>query len=214
MKKFLFAAIVLSAFLVTGCGPSLKVTGSWVNEAARTHGKYQKVFLLAMTSNLSARQAVEDAQAKACEANGIRTVKSYTVITPDMINRGVDKDMIAQLVEQSGCDAVFTSALIDSKSETRYVPGSTYYQPYPSYGYYGNFGMYYNYHGSYVYDPGYYVEDQTYFIESNLYDVSTGDIMWSVQSEAYNPSNLKSLAQTYSAVLVDKLKKEGFLKKQ
>jgi hypothetical protein len=94
------------------------------------------------------------------------------------------------------------------------VPGSTYYQPYPSYGYYGNFGMYYNYHGSYVYDPGYYVEDQTYFIESNLYDVSTGDIMWSVQSEAYNPSNLKTLAQTYSAILIDKLKKEGFLKKQ
>ena len=214
MKKFLFSALVLSAFLLTGCAPSLKITGSWVNEAARSHGQYQKVFLLAMSSNLSARQTVEDAQAKACEANGIKTVKSYTVITPDMINRGVDKDMIAQLVEQSGCDAVFTSALIDSKSETRYVPGSTYYQPYPSYGYYGNFGMYYNYHGSYVYDPGYYVEDQTYFIESNLYDVATGDIMWSVQSEAYNPSNLKTFSQTYSALLIDKLKKEGFLKKQ
>lgn len=214
MKKFLFASVVLSAFLFVGCGPSLKITGSWVNESMRTHGKYEKVFLLVLSSNLSARQTVEDAQAKACEANGIRTVKSYTVVTPDMINRGVDKDMIAQLVQQSGCDAVFTSALIDSKSETRYVPGSTYYQPYPAYGYYGNFGMYYNYHGSYVYDPGYYVEDQTYFIESNLYDVATGDIMWSVQSEAYNPSNLKTLAQTYSALLVDKLKKEGFLKKQ
>ena len=64
----------------------------------------------------------------------------------------------------------------------------------------------------FMYDPGYYVEDQTYFIESNLYDVETGDIVWSVQSEAFNPSKLETLARNYADLLVSQLRKEGVIK--
>ena len=62
-----------------------------------------------------------------------------------------------------------------------------------------------------MYDPGYYTEDKTYFIESNLYDMQTGAIIWSVQSEAYNPSNLAAASKTYSEMLMKKLKEEGGL---
>lgn len=214
MKKILFLVLLGYSIVWTGCGSSLQITGSWVNEDARSQGNYQKVFLHVMTSNMAARQTVEDAQAKACAAQGIKTVKSYTLITPDMMKRGLTQDMIAGLVKQSGCDAVFTSALVDSKAETRYVPGSAYYRPYPAYGYYGNFGMYYNHYGAYVYQPGYYEENKTYFIESNLYDTASGKIVWSVQSEAYNPGSLKASAQVYSALLIDKAKREGLLSKK
>ena len=62
-----------------------------------------------------------------------------------------------------------------------------------------------------MYDPGYYVNDKTYFIESNLYDVESEDIIWSVQSEAYNPSNLESASNKYAAQLIKELKQEGGL---
>ena len=95
------------------------------------------------------------------------------------------------------------------------MPGNTtMYAPYPAYGYYGSFGGYYGYSSTYMYDPGYYVNDKTYYIESNLYDLATGEIVWSVQSEAYDASDLNSLSKEYAALLINKLKQEGVLNKK
>lgn len=177
--------------------------------------KYQKVFLLVMTDNNATKQAVENAQAEAAKKEGVATVKSSEVFPPNFLKGKPGKDAVVEKIRETGCDAIFTSALVDSKSETRYVPGTTtYYAPYPRYGYYGTFGGYYGYYSPYMYDPGYYVNDKTYFIESNLYDAETGELVWSVQSEIYNPGNLNSASREYAALLIDRLKKDGGLNRK
>jgi hypothetical protein len=203
-----------AVLMMTACGPSVKITGSWMNKEARAGKKFQKIFLFAMTNNMSAKQTIESDLARAGAAEGIQTVKSSDVFQPGFLQSKPTKEAIAQKIKDAGCDGVFTIALIDAKSETRYVPGTTTYAPYPAYGYYGSFGGYYGYHGAYMYDPGYYVNDKTYFIESNLYDLATEEIVWSVQSEAYNPSSLSSFSKDYTMVLFDKLEKEGVLNKK
>ncbi|HRI61494.1 MAG TPA: hypothetical protein PK228_17270 [Saprospiraceae bacterium] len=208
---------LIAGLMMTACTTPMKVTASWMNPEvkAKEGKKFQKVFLLALTSNMSARQTVETDQAKACAAEGIVTVKSSDVFTPGFLKSDPGKDAILQKIKESGCDAIFTSALVDTKTETRYVPGTTtMYAPYPAYGYYGSFGGYYGYSSTYMYDPGYYVNDKTYYIESNLYDLATGEIVWSVQSEAYDASDLNSLSKEYAALLINKLKQEGVLNKK
>lgn len=213
MKNLLSMLVLGSMVFLTACAPSMKITGNWMNEEAMGKGKYKKVFLFVMTSNKGAQQTFENAQAKAAEAEGITTVKSYEVFGPNFLAHNPTKEEIIAKIKETGADAVFTSALIDEKSETRYVPGTTSYTPYGygSYGgYYGGFGGYYG-SSAYIYEPGYYTEDKTYFIESNLYDMENGEIVWSVQSEAYNPSNMDNIARTYSTLLFDKLKSSGVL---
>lgn len=214
MKRVIPILMVAIAMVATSCAPSLKITGNWMNKDVVGTGKFHKVLLFTISSSLSARQTVEDAQESAFAAQGITIIKSYDVLTPNYLATKPSKeDMIAK-IKATGCDAIFTSALLDVQSETRYVPGAAYYSPYPSYGYYGSFGGYYGHIDPYVYEPGYYTEDQTYYIESNLYDVETEEIVWSVQSEAYNPGELKGLSKQYAALLVEKLRSEGVLKKK
>jgi len=213
MKNVLSILVVGIMLTLTACAPSMKITGSWMNKDVVGHGKFKKIFLFVMTSNKGAQQTFENSQAKAAESEGIATVKSYEVFGPNFLAHNPTKEEVIAKIKETGCDAVFTSALIDAKSETRYVPGTTSY----SYGYgggygyggygYGGFGGYYG-SSAYIYQPGYYTEDKTYYVESNLYDVATGDVVWSVQSEAYNPSNLDNVARTYSALLMEKLKSE------
>jgi hypothetical protein len=214
MKNGLTLLLVSTFFLITGCAPTMKITGSWMNKEMMGKGNYKKIFLMVIASDKGAQQAVENAQAKAAAAEGLTTVKSYEVFGPNFLAHNPTAEEIMAKIKETGSDAVFTSALVDVKSETRYVPGTTSY----SYGYgggYGYGGYGYNsfggYYGSsaYIYQPGYYTEDNTYFIESNLYDVKTSEIVWSVQSEAYNPTNVDNIARTYSALLFERLKKEG-----
>jgi hypothetical protein len=167
--------------MLTSCSPSVKITGSWMDPKAKSSGKrFQKVFLFAITDNINARTTIENDLANAATKEGINVVKSYEVMTPSFLKSQPTEGMLIQKIKEAGCDGVFTVALVDAKSETRYVPGTTTYAPYPAYGYYGTFGGYYGYHGAYVYDPGYYVNDKTYYIESNLYDLATGELIWSV----------------------------------
>lgn len=203
---------VLAGTMFISCSPSIRITSSWMNHESMGKQKYQKVFLFVLTSNTGAKQTVENAQAKAALAEGIAVVKSSDLFSPGFLKSDPGKDAIVQKIRESGCDAVFTSALVDSKSESHYVPGTTtFYTPYPTFGYYGNFGSYYGYHSMYMYDPGYYVNDKTYYVESNLYDIASGEIIWSVQSEVYNPGTLASSSKEYAALLIDKLKDEGGL---
>jgi len=213
MKKtriYLYLTLVTATWLVA-CAPSMKITSSWMNHETTGKNKYEKIFLLAMTSNMNARQTVENAQATAASAKDMATIKSSEVFSPSFLKHDPGKEAIIQKIRETGCDAVFTSALIKSTEVSHYVPGTSTYMPYPTYGYYGSFGGYYGQHNAIMYDPGYYTEDKTYFIESNLYDMQTGAIIWSVQSEAYNPSNLAAASKTYSEMLMKKLKEEGGL---
>jgi len=212
MKRIFSILGLASIVFLSACSPSMKITGNWMNKEVLGTGKFQKIFLFTMAYDMGAKQAVENAQAKAATDNGIPVIKSYEVFGPNFLAQKPTKEDIMAKIKETGCDAVFTSALVDVKSETRYVPGTTTYSPY--YGYYGSFGGYYGSMNSFMYEPGYYTEDQTYFIESNLYDVATGDIVWSVQSEAYNPGNVEKIARDYSYILFEQLKKDGILNKK
>ncbi len=208
MRKLFFSMAVMTAIIFTSCAPTMKITGNWMNEDVMGKGKFQKVFIYGIFPDEGTRQSVENALAKAAEMEGIEVVKSYQAFGPNFPMQSTTDDDILAKIKSTGCDAVFTTSLVDVKSETRYVPGTTSYSPYPAYGYYGSFGGYYS-HSAYIYEPGYYTEDNTYFLESNLYDTENGQIVWSVQSEAYNPANADNAARQYAALLFDKLKREG-----
>lgn len=134
----------------------------------------------------------------------------YTVVTslkeygPKAFENMKEQEAIEKL-KNSGVDAILTIVLLDKQRERYYVPGKMYYSPY---GYYYN--RFWGYRGvlyQRIYEPDYYVTDTKYFWESNMYVTKTQELMYSVQTESFDPVSTESQAHEYGKMIVKDLLK-------
>lgn len=230
MKKINYILLLTWVIAISSCGVSQEITGSWVNkDVLASNPDYKKVFIAVLSGNLDARTTLENDLSRAATASGVNNIKSLDIFPPNISK--VDTSLLIQSIKEKGCDAIFTVAMINSKSETRYVPGTTTYTPSYGYGYggtyyggaYGGYSAYggyyrspygyYDYMGSTVTTPGYYVTDDTYFIEGNLFDINTNQLLYSIQSKVYNPVDIATESATYTALIFEQMKKDGLLRK-
>jgi hypothetical protein len=219
MKNVLSLVLLASLALVMSCGTSQDVISFWKSPDLPQGKSYTSVFIMAITADRAARTVVETDLAAAVTGKGLKATRSIDVFQTNFTKDNIpSKEALFAKIKELNCDAVFTVALLDTKSETRYVPGTTTYAtagyggvgyaPYPAYGYYGNYYSYASYSVPVVSTPGYYTTDKTYFIEGNMYEAETGKIGWSMQSTAYNPSSLSSFSKGYTQLLVNELAKQ------
>lgn len=216
---------VLVFFLLFSCStPATQITGSWKDPAAPS---YKDFFVAVLTKNLQARQRLEGDISDRLKREHVKVTKSLQVFahtekaeTPEERTAAIEK------IQSLGHDAIMVIKIVNKTEDTRYVPGTNSYAPTnigigtgynlqttgaPPPGQYGAFGAYYldNY-GSHS-TPGYYQMDQAYFVESNLFDAKTSKLVWSAQSEVFNPANLNSASGDFSFVIVDALKKANLI---
>lgn len=204
MKKFF--TIAFAALYLVSCGPSQRITSAW-KSPDMTSKTYNTVFILALMENQSARNIIETDMANAATAKGYKVYKSSEVFAPSFQKGNLpSKQDVIDKVRSLGCDAIVSSHLVDKQSETRYVPGTTTYMPYGAYGM--GWGGYYGYYGSMYSTPGYYTTDKTYFLETNIFDVESEKLIWSAQSEAYNPSSISKFSRDYTAILAEQIRKD------
>lgn len=209
----ILSVLVLGLFFIS-CSHSQKVISSWVNKEELKGKDYSKVFVMVLSQNQSSRTIIEFDLEAALKERGYESVKSIDALAGlfQETAQPTKEDILAK-VRESNCDVIFTVSLLDSKTETRYVPGtSVYYSPYPTYGYYGGFGNYYGYYAPAIYSSGYYTTDKTYYLEGNLFDANSEKILWSVQSSTYNPSGIKEFSSAYCKLLVYQAEEDGLLK--
>jgi hypothetical protein len=213
MKTVRALILITVITLINSCGTGQRVINSWGNANADRSKEYNKVFIIALTQNEPARNIIETDLSRAIKDLGKETVLSSNVF-PGTFTKGTapTEEAVINKVKELNCDLVFTVSLLDSKTETRYVPGTVSYAPYPAYGYYRGFGFYYDHWAPTVYSPGYYTTDKVYYVEGNLFDADTEGILWSVQSETYNPSNIKEFSANYSKLIINQAEKDGLIK--
>lgn len=207
-------ALLAIALLVAACGTSVHMTGTWKDPGAEMGG-YHNILVAGLSSNQTARGTVESRLMAQLQQHGIVAGKSIDLFPPNFDPKKEESVKTASdKITAAGYQAVLTVTLVNKESETRYVPGTVMYAPYPAYGWYGRFWGYYGYMYNSVYSPGYYTTDKVYFLESNLYDLTKdGKLVWSGQSETYNPNSLESFATAYAKVVTDALQKNGLLRR-
>jgi hypothetical protein len=212
MNKYSFSLAILFTFLLISCGPSQKITSSWINPEIKERPSYKKIFIIALAQNPGYKATIEQDLAYAATARKLEVIKSSEFFQPDFTTAGnkspVDKEVILAKVREAGCDVIMTIALVDKKSETRYVQGSTANSLYGGYGALGFGGYYGGAYTSMYSTPGYYTEDKTYFMQANLFDAATEKMIWSAQSEAYDPSKISTFSKDYTALLVERLNRD------
>lgn len=210
MKNLKYIPLLLLILFINSCGPSTSITSSY-KEPEVSQANFKKIFIVAMTDRVAARQTVETNIAQLLSTRGVAALKSVDKLPPGFRtpDNHKDKDLILQKIREANCDGIMTIALVDEQHETRYVPGTTYYPT--AYPYYGAFGSYYAYGYNSFSSPGYYTNDKIYFLEANLYDANTEKLVWSAQSKTYNPESLNSFLKGYSKALAEQMNKDGIM---
>lgn len=211
MKKIHLLALLLGLVLAS-CSSSQHVLNSWKAPAAGNL-KYRKIFLVALTDDQDVRRYLEDRMASSLEKLKIESAKSYEVLPELGLKlQPTQKEHFINEIKETGSDAVFTITLLDVLTTEKYTP------PYvsPPSGtlvFYNHFYTYYYHRYPLIYNPGYFTTDRSYLTESNLYDLAEEKLVWTVQSEAVNPTNLKTWFNGYSSMLIKQLRKDGLLKR-
>ena len=211
MKKLIQIGIAFLLIIAAGCSTT-KITNSWKAENA-VSGNYKKVLVLGLIreADRNIQDYMENHMVGDLKDLGYNAVPSIKEYGPKAFDKMEEKDAIEKL-RNSGIDAIITIVLLDKEKERKYVPGNMYFTPY---GYYhNNFWEYRSALYQRIYEPGYYVTSTKYFWESNLYDMNTQKLVYSVQTQSFEPVNSESLGHEYGEKIVKNMVNQHVLNNQ
>lgn len=209
MKNLFTVLFTVLLSLVYGCTSTSKIIGSWKSPDLES-GKYEKIFVYALINDdFIMKQTIEDDLDQILEKKGIHAGSKLNVTIPKL-NHEERKSFLVEQIKKSGYNAILTIAIIDQTNETRYVPGTGYYNP-MLYGGYVRFGGYYSMYSPMMYSPGYYDTEKNYYAEINLYDSENQNLVWSAQSKTTNPTQMQKDVYDFAEVVVKQMIKEGII---
>lgn len=211
MKRLISIAVVM-IFLFSGCGTSSWITSSWKAQNVYPK-KYNKIVVLGLIrdADRSVRETMEQHIVGDLQDLGYNAVCSCDEYNPKAFE-GMNEQQALDKLRNSGVDAVLTITLLDKTRERYYIPGRVYYTPY--YIYHNRFWGYYRTMYDRIYSEGYYSVDTKYFWESNFYDMASDQLMYSVQSQSFDPSSTESMSHEYGLMIVKNMVKNNVLANQ
>jgi hypothetical protein len=204
--KWIFP-VVLFVFLA-GCSSS-RLVYSWRSPdlQPRTFSKIMVVALI-RDADRQLQTQMEDHLVGDLRERGYQAISSIQEFGPRAFDK-MDENAVLDRLKNSGVDAVMTIVMLDKSREKYYVPGRVIYSPY---------GLYHNrFYGYYItmydriYTPGYYEVSTRYFWESNLYDLSGKKLLYTVQSESFDPANASTQGHEYGKLIVSDMVGKGVL---
>ena len=197
------SATLLAAAVVAACGTVTKIPNAWRNPA-HEGVPYQKIFVIGVGENDANRRLFEDQFAAALAEKGGVASPSYGALPH---SERLTESEIRGAIQGGGYDGVVVTRLLGVEEKTEYVPPRTYTVPGHYYGYYGYYGSSWDV----VHEPGYYQTHTIVRLETNLYDVGSGDLIWSGQSETFNPGSLTDIIDSVTKAVAKRLRKESLV---
>lgn len=222
--------LIICSAVLESCSTTAatQITGSWKDPEAKS---YKDFFVAVLSKNLPARSTLEQDISRNLKHEGVKVTQSMDIFPHiEKVESAEEKKAAVEKIQGLGHDAIITVVLVSHTEEDRYVPGANSYTPTnfgtgtgyynparggdPGPGAYGAFGGYYTSASTAYSTPGYYEMDKTYYVESRIYDAHTSKLIWSAQSETFNPGNLHNASGDFSQVMVAAMKKANLIYKE
>ena len=210
MKHIKYLVLLAAISLLAACS-STKVTSSWKSPDVSSQNLQTKKIMVAALlpdRNRDLQKSMENQLVEELKSKGIDAVSAYAVYGPKYFPQ--DEHKAVNKLRESGVDGFLTIVLLDKNKENSYNPGYSQIAPV---GYYNWYGYYRTVYGR-VYTPGYYSTQTKYFWESNLYSLPGEKLIYSAQSESFDPSSVSHLASDYSVKLINDMTKQGLIAKK
>jgi hypothetical protein len=206
LKKIL---LFLLGFILLSC-TSTRITSEWTTEVPGSVASGKILILgLVRDSNRALRENMEKHLTEDLSERGYDVISSYKEFGPKTFE-GLSESAALEQLRNNNIDLVLTVVLLDKERERYYYHGYFYYSPF--FYYYNNFWGYQMMMNSRIYQPGYYVTDTRYFWESNLYDLRNKKLLWSVQTQSFDPSSTEQMAHEYGEKISENLQMSGILR--
>lgn len=191
---------LLLALLLAGCVTS-RITYSWKKPGSISK-HYEKIMVLGLIGNSdrSLQAQMEDHMVGDLRKLGYNAVSSLEEFGSKAFDGMNEQAAIAKLKNKK-IAAVVTIVLLNKHRERTYVPERVYFPRIHENGRFWDYRM-----GiARVYEPGYFVVSTRYFWESNLYEMDNQGLVFSVQTESFNPDNSQSLAHEYGQIIIKQM---------
>jgi hypothetical protein len=202
----LFMATMLGALLFcAGCGGTgTQFSATWTSPDYAQMQDVDEVLVVAVTATEIRRRIFEDSLVSKLQNEGISAYPSNQF--HESVDQ-LDQEQVEALIKERGIEAVIVTRLLNVEREDVYVPPSTTVSSYPSYGrpYYDSWYGYYSHGYAVTHDPGYTYEKVTVSLETNLYDSANGKLIWSGQSDTFNPDSTQDVIGPTTEIIVDEL---------
>lgn len=208
MRRPVILGFATIAALATLLAASTKLVMSWKSPAF-TNPNFHRMLVLGMSDKTEIRADFEDALSSRIARPGIETIPGNQILLrPE--GSAPNLDYIRTQVRSNQIDSVIVSRLVKIDKNIKYVPGQTYYLPYP---YYGSFYGYYGAIYQQVYTPGYLREEKKVRIETNLYSTTgpEGELVWTAISDTFDPSSATKAIDGVVKLVVKELEKEKLI---
>src|SRR5438105_2585312 len=102
LKLIVVLFYAASFVFISGCEPSIQLTGTWHDQTAGTK-KFNKIVVMAIGKNLSNRKLGEDKLVTDLTAKSFNAVGSLTFLPPDF--QQLDSTAIEAALKRNGVDA-------------------------------------------------------------------------------------------------------------
>src|SRR5690606_7673379 len=115
--KYMIIPVFL--FVLSACGSSTRITGSWVNEEELADKDYNNVFIAAMTSDRQLQSTLENELAARAELRGVNAITSHNNFTRTFTSDNKpSKEELLSTIQSSEADAIFTVTVQDVETDT------------------------------------------------------------------------------------------------
>lgn len=211
MKKhisILKFVLILPLVVTLSCKTTTKIVSSWT-PAETTNSDVKKILVLGLMPNREQRDKLEDSMATELNTTGISATTATSVFGPNGF-RGLTEDEIVKKLQGSEYTSIMLISLLDREREKNYYPGSQYVTP-RVVGY-NRFYRRYIVVNDYVYTPGYYTTSTNYILEAEIYSIDTDELLYSAQTNTYDPANYEDLAVSFSNAIVTELKNKRIIR--
>ncbi|HQV55982.1 MAG: hypothetical protein IPH34_11070 [Chitinophagaceae bacterium] len=203
---------MLIAIIIAGCGTTSSITHSWTKENPESI-RYKKILVLGLLNDndQQLREKMETHIVEDLRALGYEAVCSCNEYNPNAFKNMTEEEAIKKL-KTSGVDAVLSIVLLDKIREKYYKPARIQYSPY--YYYQSRFWNYSRLMFERIYEEDYYTTTTKYIWESNLYNLATNDLIYSAQSQSFDPNSKEKLGHEYGQMIIkDMLKRKVLTEK-
>jgi len=205
MKKMF---LILCAAVLCSCQTS-KITATWTDKNVSPK-KYNKILVLGILKDNDSELQSKMEKHLAGDLNdiGYSAFAASDVYPPGTFVKG-DTIKAVEALNSKGFDAVLTVVLLNKEKEKHYIPGRVIYTPYAPY--HDRLDLYYYSMYDRIQTEGYYESATKIFWESNFYDRNSKKMIYSSQTESFDPGSKESLAHYYGVLLANNLVKSKIL---
>jgi len=208
-SQFKYLLTLTFALILSSCA-NTKFTKQWVDEDFDGE-PFDDILVLVVADKMGNRQDAENYIVEKLGESGIDAMPSYDILPK---TQTIDREAVGKAIEGLQLDAVIVMFASGVTEEEYYVPTRR-FGVYAGYGYnhahYGSFYDYYPHAMTYVYIPGYDNRHYVVALETSLFDLDTGNMVWSGQSNTFAPESVDDIIHNITLLMIRELKNKSII---